>query len=51
MVNYKQNLTKTHMEMLSVGYGQLIGHRSRRRNRQKGYVRRISQLFLTWFIE
>ena len=46
----KVKLTQTYMEMLSVGYGQLIGHRLREKNRQKGYVRRISQLFLTWYL-
>jgi len=38
------------MEMLSVGYGQLVGYRSRRKNHEKGYVRKPSQLFLTWYL-
>ena len=51
-MNYYRKINQTYCELLSAGYGQLIGYRTvRKNNRQKNYVRRISYLFLTWFIE
>ena len=47
----KVKLNRNYMEMLAAGYGQLVGYRSRRRNHQKAYIRKIKQLFLIWWVE
>ena len=50
-MNYYRKINQTYCELLSAGYGQLIGYSRRRFGKNKGkknYVRRISHLFLTW---
>jgi len=48
MGNYRVKINENYCQMLRSGYGQLIGRRLRYEMKQKGYVKKLKFLFLTW---